>query len=439
MRDGLARDAACKSTQTRRAVRAAWAVALMCATVLLPQSGRAQTAPAGSAEAIRVSQDLEAKLTPYVGQVLDLVELGTGSRFVRPTLQGMSTRLGEITAIRLVPEGLTGVKSVRLVSISRIMAGRETLYEAPKPGNGRATTFARRQRELYEEQLRESAERMQARGVEPWPTLSSEEHAQEVEQLKAFVQEVRGAFPALELVETHEFLVATDILPEQVSPFVASLDSMHDFLCTLYGIPQGEPVWKGKCLVFAFTREEDFQAFEGRFMQTQPQGVHGLCHQRSDGRVVMACFRGNDPAAFAHMLVHETSHGFNHRWLSPARIPSWLNEGLAEWVGSQVVPGSGQIRLKELQAFEAMQAGGRVGENFFDDDQGSRIAPLQYGVASSLVRFLVTRDRKRFAQFIQLVKEGTPADEALTATYRSTLDELLVVYGRAIGVPNLTR
>ena len=393
----------------------------------------------GSGEAIKASLELEATLAPYVGEVLDLVELGTGARFVRPTLQGMSTRLGEITALRLVPEGLTGVKSIRLGGISRIMAGREVLYEAPVRGSGRSTTFARRQRERYEEELRDAAERMRAHGVEPWPELTSEQHAAEVESLKAFVQQVRGSFPAVELVETHEFLVATDILPEQVAPFVASLDSMHDFLCTLYGIPQGEPVWKGKCLVFAFAREDDFLAFEGRFMQTQPQGVHGLCHQRSDGRVVMACYRGNDPAAFAHMLVHETSHGFNHRWLSPARVPSWLNEGLAEWVGSQVVPGSGQVRAKEFSAFEAMRAGGRVGENFFDDERDSRIAPLQYGVASSLVRFLVSRDRKRFAQFVQMVKEGRSAEDALAATYRATLDELLVVYGRAIGVPNLTR
>ena len=48
----------------------------------------------GSGEAIKASLELEATLAPYVGQVLDLVELSTGARFVRPTLQGMSTRLG---------------------------------------------------------------------------------------------------------------------------------------------------------------------------------------------------------------------------------------------------------------------------------------------------------------------------------------------------------
>jgi hypothetical protein len=416
--------------------------------VSLTLAGSGLSGPVGAADHAAVAASatddaasldgLEARLEPYVGQVIDLVELGSGARFVRPILHGLSTRVGELTAIRIVPEGLRGVKSIRIAGVQRIMAGRETLYEADDRG-GRQTTFARRLQDRYEDELRESAERMRAHGIEPWPKLSSEEHAAEVEALEAFVQQVRGTFPALVVVETHEFLVATDILPEQVTPFVTSLDAMHDFLCSLYGIPQGEPVWKGKCLVFAFSREADFLAFEERFMQMRPQGVHGLCHQRSDGRVVMACFRGKDPAAFAHMLVHETSHGFNHRWLSPARVPSWLNEGMAEWVGSQVVPGSGQVPIKEAQAFEAIRAGGRVGENFFDDERDSRIAPLQYGVASSLVRFLVSRDRRRFAQFVRLVKEGSDVEQALAETFRVSLDELLVAYGRAIGVPNLTR
>ena len=140
--------------------------------------------------------------------------------------------------------------------------------------------------------------------------------------------------------------MATDIPAAQMAPYVASLDAMHDFLCDLYGIPRGEPVWKGKCLVLAFLKEEDFTAFEHRFMQTQMKGAHGNCHPTSDRRVVMACHRGDDPSTFAHMLVHETSHGFNHRWMSPTHLPNWLNEGIAEWAGTQVVPACRQVPLK---------------------------------------------------------------------------------------------
>ena len=102
---------------------------------------------------------------------------------------------------------------------------------------------------------------MKARGVEPWPELSAAEHAAEVESLKAYVEQVRGVFPDLKVAETHEFIVASDIPPAELRPFLASLDTMHDLLCDLYGIPRGEPVCKGKCLVIAFRDVAAFKAF----------------------------------------------------------------------------------------------------------------------------------------------------------------------------------
>jgi hypothetical protein len=274
---------------------------------------------------------------------------------------------------------------------------------------------------------------MAARGVQPWPELSADEHAAEVESLEKFVAEVKEAFPALQVTATHEFIVATDIPAAQMAPYVKSLDAMHDFLCDLYGIPRGEPVWKGKCLVVAFLREQDFQAFEARFMKVRMAGAHGLCHQSGDGRVIMACHRGDDAPAFAHMLVHETSHGFNHRWMSPQRLPNWLNEGIAEWVGTKVVPGSDQVPLKEAHALDFMRRTGTLGPEFLTREN---IDAVQYGMASSLVKFLA-RDLKKFAAFVQGIKEGTPVEESLQASYKISLADLIQAYGAAVGVPQL--
>lgn len=165
-----------------------------------------------------------------------------------------------------------------------------------------------------------------------------------------------------------------------------------------------------------------------------PRGVHGLCHQSSDGRVVMACHRGRDLDAFAHMLVHETSHGFNHRWMSPQRLPNWLNEGLAEWVGTQVVPRSRQVPLKEAKARAFMQQTGSLGPQFFTAEN---IQPLQYGIASQLVKFLVIRDRKKFGEFVRGIKEGMTAEESLQAAYHGSLTDLIAAFGKAIGAPAL--
>jgi hypothetical protein len=283
--------------------------------------------------------------------------------------------------------------------------------------------------------LAESRARMEARGIAAWPELSAADHAAEVAKLEAFVKTIQAAFPALQLHGTHEFLVATDIPASETGPYLASLDSLHDLLCDLYGIPRGEPLWKGKCLVVAFRDEDDFHAFEGRFMGGDvPRGVHGLCHQSSDGRVVMACHRGDDLDGFAHMLVHETSHGFNHRWISPQRLPNWLNEGLAEWVGTQVVPTSRQVPAKEAQARAFLRQTGSLGPEFFS---APNIQPIQYGIASQLVKFLVARDRKKFAEFVRGIKEGMGAEESLKAAFKGSLAELIAAFGASVGVPDL--
>ena len=388
------------------------------------------------AAGLAAADELADKLAPHVGQPLDVIELGTGKRFVRPILEKVVERAGKTTALRIRPEGEPRGITLTLPAIVKIAAGRETIHEAEAKGKGAAQARGRKAREAYEKQLAESHERMTAQGVSPWPALDAAAHESEVDDLERFVATVREAFPALQVAETHEFIVASDIPPPQMAPYVASLDSMHDFLCDLYAIPRGEPVWKGKCLVIAFRQEADFAAFESRFMKVESRGTHGLCHQRTDGRVIMACHRGDDDAAFAHMLVHETSHGFNHRWLSPQRLPNWLNEGIAEWVGTQVVARSNQVQLKEAQALDFMRTQGTLGPGFFEADN---IQPVQYGMASSLVKFLVARDRRRFARFVQAIKEGVPVEESLEDAFDASLDDLVAAYGKAINVPALRR
>jgi len=379
---------------------------------------------------------LADKLTPHVGETIDLVELGTGRRFVRPVLAGVVEKNDAVTGLRLRAEGQKTVTTVSLSGIAKIVADRETVHEAETTGRAFAQLRGRRGREAYDRQAEASAARMKANGVEPWPQLTAEEHAAEVTSLKAFVSEVRRKFPALAVSETHEFLVASDVPPAQLAPFVANLDSMHDFLCELYGMPTGEPLWKGKCLVIAFLNEADYVAFEEGVLKSGMQGTQGVCHQRSDGRVIMVCHRGADPAAFAHMLVHETSHGFNHRWMTPQRLPNWLNEGIAEWVGTRVVKNCEQVPLKEARAAAFMRSQGTLGPSFF---AAANIEPMQYGMASGMVRMLISRDARKFAEFVRGIKEGTPVEESLQRSFGGSLDDLVRAYGATVGVPHLAR
>ena len=425
--------------------RANWSVAAgrwaarvsLCGGLLLAAIARAADAPVAEppAREAPAADAVGAALAAHVGQMLDVVELSTGRRIVRPRLERVVERNGKTESLRIVEEGQSRSTAVLLKGITKIVAGRETVYEAETKGGGAAGARGRIARERRAAELAESRQRMEARNVEPWPDLTAEEHAAAVVELEAFVDEVRQAFPQLVVSETHEFLVATDIAPREIAPYVANLDSMHDLLCDLYGIPRGEPVWQGKCLVVAFRQQADFQAFEQRFMKVAaPEGIYGLCHQFSTGRVITACHRGDEAGSFAHMLVHETSHGFNFRWLSPELLPNWLNEGIAEWVGTQVVPNARVMPIKEAQARAFMLQTGSLGPDFFT---AANIQSVQYGIASQLVKFLLARDRRKFVQFVRGIKEGMTPEESLEAAYQGSLADLIAAFGQSLGVPQL--
>jgi hypothetical protein len=57
---------------------------------------------------------LAERLEPHVGEVLDLVEVGTGRRFVRPWLEKVVTRDGATQSLRLVEEGQNRPTSILL-------------------------------------------------------------------------------------------------------------------------------------------------------------------------------------------------------------------------------------------------------------------------------------------------------------------------------------
>jgi hypothetical protein len=248
--------------------------------------------------------------------------------------------------------------------------------------------------------------------------------------------EVQALLPSVQLYETKYFLFYSNIPPAQVVPYVRYLDAMYVMMARLFGIPEDHDVWLGrKAPVFAFLTQEQFLAFERRYFKTQPVGAYGICHQSSTGHVVIACYRGEDPHDFGQMLVHETSHGFVFRYKSKANLPVWVDEGMAEYIGEKMVPTSDAVRNKEQAAIAQLKQTRSLGGNFFETE--ADLSAWQYGVASSMNKFLITSGQDRYVAFIEGMKEGMDWQEALRHAYAASPQELLVLYGRAVGVPGL--
>ena len=283
--------------------------------------------------------------------------------------------------------------------------------------------------------------RLKEHDVEPWPADDSEtEHNEALQKSRAMADEVIALFPGSQLIETEHFLVVTNIPPDQMRPYVASLDGMYEWMAKLYGVPRNHKVWLGgKAPIFAFLEHAEFDAFEERFFPEARQSlrtlanVYGLSHLSTDGQVVISCFRGNDPNDFGQMLVHETSHGFIHRYKTKARLPNWVDEGMAEVIGAEMVPDSTAVKTREFRAAQQLAAERSLGGML----TAERIEPWQYGVASSLTRFMLQTSRDNYVKFIEALKEGQKYDEALKTAYNSTPEQLLTAYAHRLNLPNL--
>lgn len=222
----------------------------------------------------------------------------------------------------------------------------------------------------------------------------------------------------------------------QVGGYIANLDAMYRELSKAFGVPKDKNIWLGKCVVLTFVEPEAFANFEQTYMKNgDVAGAQGLCHSYSDGRVIMSCYRGNNPAYFGTLLVHETSHGFLHRLRSTVHIPSWINEGIAEWVAGVAVPSSNEVQRRQAAAVGRMRGTNSMGGTFFDKD--GRIDSWQYGVASSLTHAMLSLDPLRYRAFIMGIKDGLDPFESLKDAYGMSPADLVQYYGQSVGIVDL--
>ncbi len=331
-------------------------------------------------------------------------------------------------------------RTFKFDGIDRVTVGDEVVYEAgdaPKGERSKPMTRAQKAAAVAAKEHEAWLARIEARGVKPWSPLTADEHAQAIEAHKQRHEKVAALLPSLQLYETERFLFCSNIPPQQVHVFIASLDGMYEWMSHTYGVDPSESLWRGKASVFAFATEPQFIAFERQFMNNEPGGAMGLCHSDSKRNICIAIYQGDDADYFGTVLVHETSHGFIHCYKTPVRVPSWVNEGMAEVIAAKMVPTSGGVQRKEEKFLNAMRKSPqpKLGEAFFAVDQN--IPFDRYGGATSMTRFLIQTDQAKYVRFINLLKEGVPWEEAMQTSYNAGKQQLVSAYGQWIGVPHL--
>ncbi len=268
-----------------------------------------------------------------------------------------------------------------------------------------------------------------------WGKQTPEQQAAAVEELKKFGEETRAKVNSnLALTETKYFLFYSDLKPDEVKRWGAVLDRMYGRLAGLFGVKDGENIFRGKGAVFVFAKEEDYQNFQKTMHETDAAGTAGMCHNFGNGDVHIGFFRQPNDQDFAAVLVHESVHGFLHRYRKPTNVPTWVNEGLAEVISTELVPQRGKRQEMRQWAAGQLRERGSLGGEFFS---GDRLEGWQYPVAQLLTEFMIKESKKNYFTFIDALKYGMKPEEALAQRYGVPQERLVTAFGESLNIRGL--
>lgn len=277
--------------------------------------------------------------------------------------------------------------------------------------------------------------RLKPKGFAIWPELSPAAQEAALSERRELLNKARQAFPRLAIHETKFFLFASDLPADSLAPFVRDLDAMYARLADVFGVAKGVNIWRGKAVIVMFAGRADLWRFDQQVMKVDSSvDAQARCHWSTTGDVTITGYSGDDPKIFAHVLVHETAHGFTARHRSSVPLPAWVNEGIAEWVAGVIVPAAQQTKLRQQRSIQRLRQTGSLEGDFFGM---KTLYPWRYGVASALVEYLLRIDAAAYRQFVDGIKEGATPDESLQAAYGFSKEELVARFGREIGVLNL--
>ena len=328
-------------------------------------------------------------------------------------------------SIRSLKVSIEGSKKSKNVPVSRI----QEIYLGGYPldvqydKKNKCLVHNAEQRTARLEKVKLVSERLSVKRNRLWRPVTEAQHEKFMESHRKFIEKVQYDTPGLRLVETKFFLFLTDLNDQDLSGYIGYLDAMYAELCKAFGLSPQKNIWCGKCVVVAFAKENRYLKFEANHMgNPTAKGSQGLCHQYGDGRVIFAGYQGERD--FAHVLVHETSHGFVHRYLSSARAPSWLNEGMSDWLAGKIVK-SNRNRMGQQRSARIINAQGGIGNLL----TVPRISADQYGASNAMVEILLARTKgTQFRDFFIAIKEGAAADEALKDHFGLSYQELALIY-----------
>jgi hypothetical protein len=258
--------------------------------------------------------------------------------------------------------------------------------------------------------------------------------------------------PTMHPMETDHFLIFSAWNRMNDAALANLCERMYQKLSEQFSIPATESVWAGKCPIYLFWEPAHYARFISEIdnsKATDANMAHANGYHASRGWFSYVVINGvssfglteeQAKAKFYHVLVHEGTHAFLHRYISERSMPLWVEEGLADYIAASLVP-EAEVNRTYLTATRSALHRPEMVQKVLEKKED--LTPAEYGIAQSLIRFLVMQDRTAMIRFIQLMKEGKSESTALATAYHGTTRDLVQLWGvfwqRALGPVKASR
>jgi hypothetical protein len=267
-----------------------------------------------------------------------------------------------------------------------------------------------------------------------WPPLTASQQEDATATMRDDAERIlEKAGLLIAPVETDYFLFYSDMPRQETARWANELDLMYKKLAERFRLPEGENIFWGKAVIFVFTERDRFRMVEAEsFGQLVTDWVEGLCHPIGP-KVFVSFYRPPQDAKFATILVHETAHGFMHRYITPRRLPAWANEGIADYLASVLFRNSPVDFSRRRRGLEFIRSGGDVDAILdwrYADGSWPGPETVGYDVGYLLIELMI-RDRPApFEAWVRAIKRGKPWEQALEEDFGVTRAQLVETFVR---------
>jgi hypothetical protein len=227
------------------------------------------------------------------------------------------------------------------------------------------------------------------------------------------------------------YLIKTDLPLGEARSYGRHLDRMYEqYARRLADLP---PRTKEELNVYIFAKRDDYlETMLSRF-RIDARGTGGMFFVKSTGSG-LAFWTGSLPVRrIHHVIQHEGFHQFAYSRFG-ADLPTWVNEGLAEFFGEAVLIGDrlvlGQSTPRVIETVRSAIASDRsipfdhmlgMSLDQWNTRLGGEQAALLYHQAWSMVHFLVYGEGARFQppfeRYLRLVNSGLASEPAFVRVF----------------------